>query len=258
MCAGLFRSLLCTLAAVLAPVVAIGQCMSVPFEGKPFTVCRHDPSDGELRLFHSDESGEPYGQFGALARDLAAHGQELKFAMNAGMYHGDRAPVGLYIEEGRTRAPLSLADGPGNFHLLPNGVFWADGETFGISESRAFAEAGQAVAHATQSGPMLVLDGELHPALRPASRSRYRRNAIGVSADGQTVWLAISEVPVNFHLFARLFRDHLGTPDALYLDGNISKLYAPALDRNERGLDMGPMIGVVVPSAGPDAGKETQ
>ncbi len=94
---------------------------------------------------------------------------------------------------------------------------------------------------------MLVIDGALHPKLLPDSDSFYIRNGVGVSADGQTAVFAISNDEVNFHLFARLFRDHLGLPDALYFDGNISRLYAPDLGRHDGGFPMGPIVGTVVP-----------
>ncbi len=243
------KSFLCALALAASACGALAECAQVRFAETPFTVCQFETDEADIRIFHSDEAGGLYGQFDALATDMAGQGLELRFAMNAGMYHPDRAPVGLCVIAGEALAPLSLADGPGNFHLRPNGVFWIDGNLAGVSESSAFAQADLSVDHATQSGPMLVIGGELHPALRAQSRSRYRRNGVGVSEDGQTVSFAISEVPVSLHLFARLFRDHLDTPNALYLDGNISKLYAPALDRNERGLDMGPIIGVVAPVA---------
>ena len=48
--------------------------------------------------------------------------------MNAGMYDKDQAPVGLDVEDGRELKRPSTADGPGNFHLKPNGVFWVKGE----------------------------------------------------------------------------------------------------------------------------------
>ena len=95
---------------------------------------------------------------------------------------------------------------------------------------------------------MLVIEGELHPAFNEDGPSRKRRNGVGVSEDGQILYFAISDVPVNFHSFATLFRDELDTPNALFLDGYVSKLYAPDLGRNEAGLDMGPIVGVTRPS----------
>ena len=37
----------------------------------------------------------------------------------------------------------------------------------------------------------------------------------------------------------------LDAPDALFLDGQVSRIYAPAMSRNEAGMDMGPIVGVV-------------
>ncbi len=224
-----------------------GPCGTRAFEGAPYLVCRFDAGSEDIRLFLRDPSGQPFGQFDRLANHVAADGGTLVFAMNAGMYHDDRRPVGLYIEAGQTEMSLVRSAGPGNFGMLPNGVFWIDDGKAGVTETLAFAAAFPETPprFATQSGPMLVVDGELHPSLNPAGTSLRRRNGVGVSADGRFVYFVISDVPVNFHDFARLFRDKLGVPNALYLDGAVSKVYVPALKRNEVGLDMGPIVGVV-------------
>ncbi|MFN7055799.1 phosphodiester glycosidase family protein [Hyphomonas sp.] len=225
-----------------------GPCRTRNFENLPYLVCTFDAGEDDIRLFLRDESGAPFGQFDRVANHVAAQGGSLIFAMNAGMYHDDRRPVGLYVEEGETEMGLVRSAGPGNFGMLPNGVFWIDGPRAGVTESLAYAEAFEEgpPRFATQSGPMLVIRGELHPGLNPDGTSLRRRNGVGVSADGRQVHFVISDVPVNFHSFARMFRDGLSTPNALYLDGAISKVYVPALERNETGLDMGPIVGVVV------------
>ena len=220
------------------------HCRSVTFDTAPFIVCEF-ARDAEIRLRLLGDDGAPLGTFDALATDLGA---EPVMAMNAGMYHADRAPVGLYVEGGETLAPLQSRAGPGNFGMLPNGVFWSDGSRVHVTETLAFQSAGEAdeapdIAFATQSGPMLVIDGALHPRFLTDSESRKRRNGVGVDAD--TVWFAISDAPVNFHHFARLFRDELGADDALYLDGTISRIRARELGRNERGAPLGPMVAVV-------------
>jgi uncharacterized protein YigE (DUF2233 family) len=92
---------------------------------------------------------------------------------------------------------------------------------------------------------MLVIDGALHPRFLPDSTSRYIRNGVGTSKDGTRVVFAISGNAVTFHEFASLFRDRLGTPEALYFDGNISRLYAPSVGRSDAGFAMGPIVGVV-------------
>ena len=229
----------------LAPVAAAAaDCRDTTFEGASYTVCEVQAGE-DLRLFHSGPDGA-YGSFRKLDEALAANGQALGFAMNAGMYHRDLAPVGLYVEDGVEVSKLVTRDGPGNFGLLPNGVFCI-GERFRVVESRAFKADRPECRYATQSGPMLVLGGELHPKLLPGSDSTYVRNGVGVSADGTRAVFAISNDAVNFHAFARFFRDELGLPDALYFDGNISRLYAPQLGRHDGGFPMGPMVGTVVP-----------
>ncbi|MFN3991324.1 MAG: phosphodiester glycosidase family protein [Tabrizicola flagellatus] len=232
------------LALLLAPEAAeAADCRDTSFEGASYTVCEVG-ADEDLRLFHSGPDGA-YGSFRNVDLALAAEGKALGFAMNAGMYHRDLSPVGLYVEDGVERSAIVTSDGPGNFGLLPNGVFCI-GETFRVIESRAFKKAKTACRHATQSGPMLVIKGKLHPKLLPGSDSRYVRNGVGVSEDGSRAVFVISNEAVNFHAFARFFRDGLGLPDALYFDGNISRLYAPSLGRHDGGFPMGPIVGTVV------------
>ncbi|MEM1087041.1 MAG: phosphodiester glycosidase family protein [Pseudomonadota bacterium] len=224
--------------------VASKPCQSLMHREAAFTVCTF-PASADIRLFHSDPLGQPYLQFDALVRELGEQGETLVFAMNGGMYHEDRSPVGYYRDAYGDRANLNLNDGPGNFHLKPNGVFWIKSGRAGVLESEAYAKADIDPTYATQSGPMLVIDGEIHPALNPEGVSRKRRNGVGVSADGQTVHFAISDSAVTFHEFASLFQTVLETPNALFLDGQVSRLYAPSINRNEIGSDLGPIVGIV-------------
>ncbi len=237
------------LAAFLATMLPAGAgaagCDALSFDGARFTVCEVDLSTETLRLWLNDETGAPYGSFTALDRALAPQGETLGIAMNAGMYHDDRSPVGHYVENGHEVQPVITSEGPGNFGLLPNGVLCLTGDRARIVESRRFAEDRPDCTYATQSGPMLVIDGELHPRFLEDSDSLYVRNGIGVSEDGRTAWLAISDERVNFHHFGRLFRDGLGVGNALYFDGNISRLYDGATGRNDFGRAMGPIIGTV-------------
>ncbi len=276
---------LALLAAAL-PVGAQAACRTETAGGARLVVCDFHPAADDLRLFLNDAAGRPYGEFDLVKAALEAKGETLRFAMNAGMYHKNRTPVGLYVENGAELKKISTKDGPGNFHLLPNGVFWIDESgAAGVTETGAFALAfpspacGSAVTneagsppggapvsgarsspaprplkrekaegclrYATQSGPMLVVDGAIHPKFLPEATSRKRRNGVGVRDDGAVVF-AISDSAVTFHEFATFFRDTLKTPNALYLDGTISRLYAPDIARDEPGLPMGPIIGVVV------------
>ncbi len=91
---------------------------------------------------------------------------------------------------------------------------------------------------------MLVVGGRINPRIHENGASKKMRNGAGV-ADGRIVRFAISNQPVSFHQFAHLFRDRLHCPDALFLDGSISALYAPSISRHDRFRPMGPIVGVV-------------
>jgi uncharacterized protein YigE (DUF2233 family) len=84
--------------------------------------------------------------------------------------------------------------------------------------------------------------GILH-AFKEGSENRLFRNGVGVPSPDVALF-AISEAPVNFHEFATTFRDVLHWPEALFLDGTISSLYAPKLDRCDFRMDLGPIVGV--------------
>ena len=224
---------------------AMGQavdCYPFKHDSNRYTICEVDVETEELRLFLRDDAGEILGHFSAV--DRAIEGKGLSFAMNAGMYHPDRSPVGLYIENGTQEQRLYTNASPGNFGLLPNGVLCLNSTTANVIEALAFKAQNPSCQYATQSGPMLVIDGALHPRFIPDGTSRKIRNGVGTSADGQTAVFAISNQPVNFHDFGTLFRDHLALPNALFLDGSISRLFAKDLNRHDPGFQMGPMIAV--------------
>jgi uncharacterized protein YigE (DUF2233 family) len=221
------------------------RCHTQMFENIGYAVCDAVLGD-DLRLFLNDADGTPYGSFSGVNAALAVHHQTLAFAMNGGMYHPDRRPVGHYVENGVEHMRVITNDGPGNFGLLPNGVFCIAQDRFSVIESRAFAANPPACQFASQSGPMLVIDGALHPRFLANSSSRYFRNGVGVNADGTRAFFVISNSAVTFHEFGRFFRDGLALPQALFFDGNISRVYAPEIGRSDWGLPMGPIVGLVV------------
>ena len=231
-------------AATIPTCTALAGCRSETIERANYIICEFKASDG-IELFLRDDQGAPLAQFDRVRDALATRKRTLLFAMNAGMYHEDRSPVGLYIENGQTLKRLSTADGPGNFSMKPNGVFYISGGKAGVLETRTFARRELKPAFATQSGPMLVIDGKLHPRFLEDSTSRYRRNGVGVA--GSNVKFALADTPVTFHEFAHVFRDVLKTPNALYLDGSISRIYAPDVQRNDIGFPMGPIVAVSAP-----------
>jgi uncharacterized protein YigE (DUF2233 family) len=219
------------------------DCERLRRAGVGYVVCTFDARHHDVGLFHRDLDGRLLDDFPALVTSLEDDGRTVLFAMNAGMYRPDRGAVGLLVTAGAELEPLNMQEGAGNFFLKPNGVFWIDANGApAITETNRFAALALEPREATQSGPLLVVDGALHPALREGSRSRFIRNGVGV--DGDRVVFAISDRPVTLHAFAGLFRDTLKTPNALYLDGAVSRLYAPELGRNDTGVPMGPVIAV--------------
>jgi uncharacterized protein YigE (DUF2233 family) len=233
----------------LAPALAAAvECAQTPFHDVRFTVCRVDLRTDRLQLFLKDESGKPYNSFQRLAESLARGNQRLVFAMNAGMYREDFSPVGLFISDGRQVHRLNRASGYGNFYMKPNGVFalFADGAR--IIETSDYYALQEMPLFATQSGPLLLWEGRVSPTLNPQGISRLIRNGVGVVSASQVVFV-ISEDPVSFYDFAVMFRDLLRCTDALYLDGNVSSLYAPNLARDDERVPLGPIVGVTVPLA---------
>lgn len=242
----MIRVTLCAFLFWTAPAWAV-LCENTQYAGIEYAICTVDLATEDLQLFLYDDSGAPFGQFGAIERTLRESDMQLGFAMNAGMYHDNRAPVGHYIENGQELVRVIPHAGPGNFGLLPNGILCIGENRADVIETLRYVNEGPDCVFATQSGPMLVIDGALHPRFLPDSTSRFIRNGVGTNADGKTAVFAISRTPVTFHEFASLFRDHLRLPNALFLDGNISRLYSPDLNRSDIGFSLGPIVGTVEP-----------
>jgi uncharacterized protein YigE (DUF2233 family) len=234
--------------AGLARAQSPAPCAPLRFEGANYTVCSFDARRDDIRIHWKGADGRAYGGFSRLAEALAAQGRQLRFAMNGGMFETDLSPVGLFIEDGRQKHKADTRDGASNFHLKPNGVFYVDEGGAGVTETTRFLSAGPLARYATQSGPLLVIDGRIHPKIHPTGTSAKIRNGVGVR-DGRLVAFAISDEPVTFYAFARLFRDALNCPNALFLDGTVSSLFAPDLKRDDALSTIGPIISVSAPPA---------
>lgn len=218
--------------------VADAACHPVSFEQTQFTDCVADPARDRVQLVIDPE----LRTLAALA-DRLGPSAKARFAMNGGMYDDAGKAIGLAVIAGRQIHALNRKRGGGNFHLLPNGVFSAEADGWHVRTSDAYAAANPAPEMGTQSGPMLVIDGALHPAFSPDGDSRYIRNAVGIDSSGKAHFV-ISDAPVSFGLIARLFRDKLNCPNALFLDGSVSALWDPAAERIDSTVDLGPLLVV--------------
>lgn len=239
--------------ATTSASAAAEACRNESFRDARYIVCSFDPATDDVRLYWQGPDGRPLRTFEALSRALEERGKTLRFAMNGGMYERDLSPVGLYVENGRALAEANTDTVTGrpsqipNFYKKPNGVFYLGEGGAGVLETRAFLAKKPKAQFATQSGPMLVIDGAIHPAFIAKSKDLKPRNGVGVTEDGK-VALVMTRGRVSFYEFARFFRDGLGTKNALFLDGGTAPgLYAPELGRNDPPSHggYGPIIAVV-------------
>jgi uncharacterized protein YigE (DUF2233 family) len=195
-----------------------------------------------LKLLCMDEQKVPFRDVKTLRGYLENQHQKLVFAMNAGMYTTENLPKGLYIEQKQTLMPLDTAEkGFGNFYLQPNGVFAFDDTSAVILETKAFQKQAKNYTYATQSGPLLVVNNIINPIFTQDSKSLFIRNGVGITQAGKIVFV-ISNQPINFYIFAQLFKEQLHCTNALFLDGAISKMYAPEINRFDLEGDLGPFI----------------
>jgi uncharacterized protein YigE (DUF2233 family) len=203
-----------------------------------------NPKTEKLQFYWKNDEGEVYGNFQNLKTQLQIKQQELVFAMNGGMYKNDQSPQGLYIENGKLKSPLDTKPtGFGNFYLQPNGVFYITQENNPvICVTTAFKNA-KNIKYATQSGPMLVIDGKLHAKLTKGSKNLHIRNGVGVLPNGNLLF-AMSKEKINFYDFATFFKEN-GCKNALYLDGFVSKTYLPSKNYQQLDGNFGVLIGVV-------------
>jgi uncharacterized protein YigE (DUF2233 family) len=237
----------CTVpSAAGAPAARKSPCRPVSFEGTPFTLCDADPARHDIALLGRGADGVPMRDFAGVPARLGKTLPRLAFAMNAGMFGVTGDPIGLYVEDGRQLVRLNRRSASGgNFYKPPpNGVFYGTAKGWHLATSADFAaHRPAALSFATQSGPMLVIKGAINPGFDTNGVSLNIRNGVGIAGNGHAVF-AISDAPVSFGRFARLFR-RLGCADALYFDGAVSRLWVPAMGRKDSGAKIGPIVVVL-------------
>ena len=218
----------CLAVAFFAPSAQALDVREVDDAGERFELVQLDLAHDRLELHWQDDSGHALTSIEGLRAWAGARGRELVFAANAGIYDRAFKPLGLHVEEGVTRRALNTASPRGtigNFSLQPNGVFYVDhAGNAGVMTTQAWQAHAPDARIASQSGPMLVVDGEVNAAFDSASQSEKIRSGVCAPSPHHVVF-AVSETPVTFHRFASLMRDEAGCRDALFLDGTLSQLW---------------------------------
>ena len=220
-------------------------CQERAFEGDRFVLC--DAGRGQIELVAAARGETPVRNYSDLEARLGARSAKVAFAMNAGMFDENGRPIGLAIVEGKQVRAINRRQGGGNFHLMPNGVFQVRRDGRAEIVTSAEWKPSPDIRAATQSGPMLVIDGKLHPAFDHDGTSRHIRNGVGICADGRARFV-ISQDAVSLGKFARFFRDQLKCRDALFFDGAVSALWDPANHRRDVTVPLGPLVVAFKPA----------
>jgi uncharacterized protein YigE (DUF2233 family) len=138
---------------------------------------------------------------------------------------------------------LDTTRAAGNFYLKPNGVFYlTTKKTAKICTTENFRN-NKNIEYATQSGPMLIIDGQIHPDFKKGSANLNIRNGVGILPDGNIVFV-LSKKEINFYDFASYFKS-LGCKNALYLDGFVSRAYAPSQNWIQTDGNFGALFAVI-------------
>lgn len=207
-----------------------------------FVIYQVNPKKQTVRLFWKNSNDEILKSLGSLKNEVESNNEKLIFAMNGGMFDPNNTPKGLYIENFKILNPIDTLKGSGNFYLQPNGIFYlTQNNQSEISETKKY-KYNTSIKYATQSGPMLLIDGKINSLFQKDSKNLNIRNGVGILENGDLVF-AMSKKEVNFYSFAQLFKE-LGCKKALYLDGYVSRMYLPEKNWMQTDGDFGVMIGV--------------
>lgn len=202
-----------------------------------------------LSIHHKDTSGRIIKTIPNILALLEKKERSPEMITNAGMYTPEYNPEGLFIEDYKRLFPLNTKDSKIflNFYMHPNGVFYQDSKgSFHVCTTDSFKTMSNDSTFkprlATQSGPMLKVNGKIHPKFNWNAKSKKIRSGVGIY-NGMCIF-AITRNPTNFYDFASFFTEVFNCKNALYLDGVISKLYDPLFSSGDIEGQFGPIISI--------------
>lgn len=201
-----------------------------------------NPKIQDIQFYWKNEQGEKLRSIQNVINYVSRKNRTLIFAMNGGMYTKDGTPQGLFIQNYKTLTTIDTSNGSGNFYMKPNGIFYLTSENIPIICKTTDFKNNEKIKYATQSGPMLLIDGQIHSAFKIGSSNLNIRNGVGILPNNEIVF-AMSKSEINFYDFAKYFQD-LGCKNALYLDGFVSRTYLPQKNWEQTDGNFGVIIGV--------------
>lgn len=203
--------------------------------------CTVDPKTQNLQFYWKNDKGETLKSIQNLKNYVESKNLKLTFAMNGGMFDKKFAPQGLFIQNKKRLSALDTMNGTGNFYLKPNGVFYLTTDNIPFVCKTDDFKDNKRIKYATQSGPMLVINGQIHSAFKDGSTNLHIRNGVGILPNNKVVF-AMSKTAINFYDFAKYFQS-LGSKNALYLDGFVSRTYLPEKKWTQMDGNFGVIIG---------------
>lgn len=211
-------------------VATAAKTQIVSVDHKEFRAIEVNPK--QVALYWKNADGKAFSRFSGLKRVLTKQGKSVSVMMNAGIYSTSDEPAGLHVENGNIIHALNTRTGKGNFHLQPNGVFLINNHSKAEiittkNYQHHYSGREKYLQLATQSGPMLLINGKINHKFLPTSSSEYTRNGVCTTPQGRLYFFTTNNSPSvtsNFYQFARAAQK-IGCDNALYLDGSISKLY---------------------------------
>lgn len=205
------------------------------------SIISYTTSPKDIHFYHKSPDNKIFKNFQSLKTYLLSLNKHLIFAMNGGMYLRDFSPQGLYIEKGVIIKQIDKTkEAYGNFYMQPNGIFYiTKNKKAHVVTTKNFNYTTN-INNATQSGPMLLINGKIHHKFMPHSKNIHIRNGVGILPNGDLLF-AISSQKINFYNFASFFKQH-GCKNALYLDGFVSRIYLP-----EKGItNQDGLFGIII------------
>ncbi len=149
-----------------------------------------------------------------------------------GFYDNGGNHIGLLQKEGQQISGIDIASsGKGNFYLVPNGVLSFDSLTIQITESKEYNTRTLQEENSIQSGPLLIMNGKLHPKLNLFSPNKHGRSAIcTITQNNERFILFVTALdPVNMYTFSVLIKQRFNCDFALLVgSGNTCTNFSPS------------------------------